>query len=394
MTIAERVGSSPDLVDAPIAPEVPQIPYDELRPDLYPADDGPVRDRLLYTTQMIALVAKAQIEYMQPEPLLIDLPKPEKKSRVLSLDNTSADITEILLGGLPCRGFMKIFEGKKEKQDHKGGLDIKTLGGMQGDGDEQTDLGQDPIEGSDGAAHNRKGTISSLASGTRGGILEAPKGIIKEEIHYMEKLFAQPNLKGIVSLEKSPEENLRAAAEHLSVDPADFEITVLNRDRNKKLIEAIEDFGGKVNLIEFGDLVPALKAMTDDQKDGIIRMVMGIGGWEEGILAAIAAKALGAVAQGRMAEVWEDENKKEQHVVYPQLLEIDDLAPTLKEHAAVFFTAITDIPEFDMKGVDLKNGYAQCMVIDKDGFHKQGFLFNPDEAKRFAKPHVDALKAA
>lgn len=369
---------------APVA--LPTVPQTELRPELYP-EIKDVRDSLLLTTQMIAVVARGQIEEFQPVPLLDQtLPEEVKKARVLKIDNTSADVAAEYFGQLTFQGFMTNFEGKKEGQEHKGNLQITTLVGMQGNGKHQVDIAMDPLEGSDGAAHNRSGTISIIASGTRGGILPTPEGIRKPEIHYMEKLMGPPSLEGIISLDKTVEENLQAIVDELGIKASGIEVTLLDRPRNRATIEAIERFGGRVKLKEAGDLVPSLNAMKDKHEDGLIRLGMGVGGWEEGILAAVGAKALGAVAQGRMAEAWK-ENGEEKCVVYPPLLETDDLAPTLQEHAMIMFTAITDIPEFGMSGIDLDEGYAHAMVIDKDGFHKQGFNFNPQEARDFISSH-------
>ena len=376
MTIAEHLSHT----ETHLTPVVPQV---ELRPDLFPEKMEAVQKPLLHTTQMIALVAKGQIEEFQPIPLLDqNLPDAEKKERVKKLDNTAVKVGAQCFEKLSYLAFLAGCEGLKEDQDYKGNLQLDTLVGVHGNGEHQVDIVMDPIEGSDGAAHNREGTIAIISTGTRGGILPTPEGIRKPEIHYMEKLMGPPSLDGIISLDKTVEENLQAIVDTLGIKASDIEVTLLDRTRNRKTIEAIERFGGRVKLKGAGDLVPSLNAMKDKHEDGLIRLVMGVGGWEEGILAAVGAKALGAVSEGRMAEVWKEDGE-EKCEIYPPLLKKDDLAPTLQEHAVVLFTAITDVPELDMVGVDLKNGYAQCMVIDKDGFHRNGYLFNPDDARGF-----------
>jgi fructose-1,6-bisphosphatase/sedoheptulose 1,7-bisphosphatase-like protein len=377
MTSAER----PRVADQLPIPTVPKI---ELQPDIFP-EIKIVRNSLLNTTQMVALVAKGQIEEFQPQPLLdANLPDGEKKSRVKMLDNTAAKVTTLDFQNLQFLGYIAGCEGGKERQDYKGEVEIDTLVGLHGNGQHQVDIVMDPIEGSDGAAHNRKGTIAIVSTGTRGGILPTPEGIRKPEIHYMEKLMGPPALDGKISLDMTTEENLQAVIDEFGVNPEDIEVTVLDRPRNRKLIEAIEHFGGIVKLIEYGDLVPSLNAMKDKHEDGKKRLVMGVGGWEEGILAAVGAKALGAVAEGRMAEVWKEDGE-EKCEIFPPLLRKNDMVPALQEHSMVLFTAITDIPEFEMEGVNLEQGYAQSMVIDKNGFHKNRYLFDPEEAGKYIR---------
>lgn len=368
------------IVEAELVPHEPQIQFGELRPDLFPGAEI-VNKATIDTTSLVAMVAKVEIENLPPVPEGVKLTGPEKDSRIKVIDNTGAAVirysTSVNDYGTDYVGA----EGGKEKQEHKGGLDIDVVLGKHGNGYKLVWAVHDVIEGTTAVAHNKPGAISIIATTTAGGIIPTPtqRNESGKKVEYMEKLMGPRDLVGKIALDKSPEENLQAAVEYMGVKPEDIEVTVLKRDRNIPLIERIEKFGAKVNRIEAGDLAPALNAMR--KIDGKARFVMGIGGWEEGVIAACAAKALGAVAEGRMAEVWKEDGV-EHHKIYPEYLRLNDIVPGEKEHCAVTFTAITDLDAFDLKGVDLKKGEAQGMQIDHEGFHKKIIRFDPEDARR------------
>ena len=68
--------------------------------------------------------------------------------------------------------------------------------------------------------------------------------------------------RGVVDLDKSPAENLRALAEMRSVYVEDLTVVVLDRPRHDTLIEEIRTAGARVRLIPHGDVAAAMAAAS------------------------------------------------------------------------------------------------------------------------------------
>ena len=99
----------------------------------------------------------------------------------------------------------------------------------------------------------------------------------------------------------SHRENLIAAIKALNISPKQLTQVTQNpntklREANAELVSAAEELGVNVKLINFGDFVPAVFAASGKAKNPII--VATRGGFEEGIMAAAAAKVMGGFAQG------------------------------------------------------------------------------------------------
>ena len=96
-----------------------------------------------------------------------------------------------------------------------------------------------------------------------------------------------------------------------------------------------------------------------------IHLVMGIGGFEEGVMAAVAAKALGAVAEARG---WCAEAKV--CAKYRETWKIDDLVPGKKEDLFISISSITgDNKWFDLQPVlEKEAGHeVSTLTVSEDG---------------------------
>jgi hypothetical protein len=128
-------------------------------------------------------------------------------------------------------------------------------------------------------------------------------------------------------------------------------IVVMNRPTNQHIIDAAQAAGVEVTLIEAGDLLPSLAAVTGTLVDGKHIVVYGRGGDQEGRIAAAAAKVMGGFMEG---QVWipreDDKNKTIDGLpVYSR----DQLAPGKAENTGVVFTALTnESTYFGLKGRD------------------------------------------
>jgi fructose-1,6-bisphosphatase II len=154
----------------------------------------------------------------------------------------------------------------------------------------EVDVAVDPLEGTNLVAQGRNGAITVMAIAPKGCLLNAPD-------MYMEKIAVGPKAKGLVSLDATVEENVKAVAEAYNKHVADLTVVVLDRERHQPLIQKLREVGVRIRLITDGDVSPAVAVAIPTSG---VDMVMGIGGAPEGVLAAAALRCLEGDFQGRL----------------------------------------------------------------------------------------------
>lgn len=183
------------------------------------------------------------------------------------------------------------------------------------------DIAVDPLEGTNIVAKGLTGAIAVLAVAERGCLLNAPD-------MYMDKIAVGPKAAGRISLDVSPEENLREIARALDKDVSDLTVVILDRPRHNDLIAAARRAGARIKLITDGDVAPAVAVAFEDSG---VDVLMGIGGAPEGVLAAAALRCVGGEMQGRL---WpeDDEDIARARAIgvndVHRLLTMDDLVKT------------------------------------------------------------------
>ena len=216
---------------------------------------------------------------------------------------------------VPIRGTVVIGEGERDEAP------MLYIGEQVGPGNEdlpEVDIAVDPLEGTNLCAEGRPGALAVLAVAARGNLLNAPDT-------YMDKIATGPEGHGVVSLKKTPTENVKALDEAKGRDPSGITVVVLERDRHKPLVEELRAVGARVFLISDGDVAPAVAACMPDSG---IDMVMGTGGAPEGVLAAAALHCLGGCFKGKLN--FRNDGERERAIKMgmsnpDQYLELDDL---------------------------------------------------------------------
>ena len=170
----------------------------------------------------------------------------------------------------------------------------EKVGAATGGGDRDApkiDIALDPLEGTTITAKAGPNALAVLAAAEEGNLLNAPDV-------YMDKLAVGPGYPdGIISLDKSVTENVRAVAEAKGVEPGEIIVCVLDRPRHEAIIAELRSLGCGVVLIGDGDVAGVI-AVTDE--DTTIDMYMGQGGAPEGVLAAAALRCVGGQFNGRL----------------------------------------------------------------------------------------------
>jgi fructose-1,6-bisphosphatase II len=195
------------------------------------------------------------------------------------------------------------------------------------------DIAVDPIDGTTLTSKGLPNAVSVVALAER-GTMYYPPGIV-----YMEKLAVGKGGKGVVSLELSVAENIRALAKAKGMDPADLTVVVLDRPRHEGLIAEIRETGARVKMISDGDVAGGIMPALPDTG---VDMLMGVGGSPEAVITAAALKCLGGDIQ---CKLWprndaEREAAEKEGLPLDKVLSIDDLV----KGDDVFFslTGVTD----------------------------------------------------
>ncbi len=201
-------------------------------------------------------------------------------------DQAAVDAMRTDLNSMEIKGRVVIGEGERDEAPM---LYIGEEVGL-GKGPE-IDIALDPLEGTTLTAKNMANALAVMAFAPRGGLLYAPDT-------YMDKIAIGPGFEaGLVDLDKSVEDNVKALAKAKGVSAKDITVCVLDRARHGKIIEALRNMDAKVSLISDGD-VQGVIATTDPETQ--IDMYIGQGGAPEGVLAAAALRCVGGQMQGRL----------------------------------------------------------------------------------------------
>jgi fructose-1,6-bisphosphatase II / sedoheptulose-1,7-bisphosphatase len=203
-------------------------------------------------------------------------------------DHAAVEAMRLAFDELAIDGTVVIGEGERDEAPM---LYIgEKVGGAQGTGP-KIDIALDPLEGTTITAKAGPNALAVLACAEEGNLLNAPDV-------YMDKLAVGPGYPdGIISLDKTVTENVKAVAAAKGVEPGDISVCVLDRPRHAELIAELRSLGCGVMLIGDGDVAGVIAVTNDDTG---IDMYMGSGGAPEGVLAAAALRCVGGQFNGRL----------------------------------------------------------------------------------------------
>jgi fructose-1,6-bisphosphatase II len=208
-------------------------------------------------------------------------------------DRAAVEAMRRAFGAISAEGVVVIGEGSSGEVEwlYQG----ERIGA--GDGGAEIDVAVDALEGPTICATGGANALSIILVSERGRLLACPET-------YMDKIAVGPEGKGVVGLDRSPDENLRALAEAKGLYVEDLTVVILDRPRHERLVEQVRKVGARVQLIADGDLAAGIAAARPGSG---IDIVMGTGGAQQGVLAAGAILALGGAFEGRFKPRTEDE---------------------------------------------------------------------------------------
>lgn len=257
-------------------------------------------------------------------------------------DGAATEAMRMMFDTIPMEGVVVIGEGEMDEAP------MLYIGEKLGTGKgPMVDIAVDPVEGTNLVAKGGWNSIAVLAVADRGNLLHAPD-------MYMEKLAVGPECVGVVDINASVTDNLKAVAKAKNKDISDVLVTILDRERHQSIIDEIRAAGARIKLITDGDLAAGINTCFDETG---IDMMIGTGGAPEGVITAVALKCLGGEFQGRLKPETEEEllRCKEMGIDdVNKVLHMDDL---VKGDDAIF--AATGITDGELlKGVQFKGGKA------------------------------------
>src|SRR3954469_21850348 len=243
-------------------------------------------------------------------------------------DQAAVDAMRSALNGLAIQGVVVIGEGERDEAP------MLYIGEKVGKGTgPRVDIALDPLEGTTITAKAGPNALAVLAIAEEGCLLNAPDV-------YMDKIAIGPGFaKNLVSLKRTPTENVHALAQAKGVAPNEIIACVLDRPRHDKLIAELRAIGCGVMLIPDGDVAGVIAVSNPDTT---IDIYMGSGGAPEGVLAAAALACVGGQFEGRLLFRNDDERARAGKWGVTDLDRIYELQDLVRGDAIFAATGVTD----------------------------------------------------
>jgi fructose-1,6-bisphosphatase II / sedoheptulose-1,7-bisphosphatase len=265
-------------------------------------------------------------------------------------DQAAVDAMRRELNKLPIEGTVVIGEGERDEAP------MLFIGEKVGRGGEpRIDIALDPLEGTTLTAKAMAGSLAVMAWAPEGSLLNAPDT-------YMDKIACGPGYPaGLLDLDASAADNVRALARAKGVDAAEISVCVLDRPRHAQIIASLREAGARIHLITDGDIAGV---MNTADPDTAIDMYLGRGGAPEGVLACAALKCVGGQFQGRLVFRNADERARARGHGITDLDRRYDLHEIVRADAIFVATGVTSGPLLDGVRMNGDSIHTHSMVMN------------------------------
>jgi fructose-1,6-bisphosphatase II len=227
-------------------------------------------------------------------------------------DRAARDAVRVVMRSIKMRGRVAIgdFAGEAAAPARKTSAKSEDIPAV--------DVAIDALQSLDSVAFGRPYAISTIAVASPGSFLVPP-------VPYMNKIAVGPEAASCVNIKATPLDNLVNIADAKRCYVEDLTVCILDRDRHRTLIDDVRGAGARILLISDGDLTAMLATTVPSSG---IDVVMGIGGSNEGVLAAAALKCVGGDLQAQFHPRDEAESEALRTAGYARkdrVLHVDDL---------------------------------------------------------------------
>jgi fructose-1,6-bisphosphatase II / sedoheptulose-1,7-bisphosphatase len=242
-------------------------------------------------------------------------------------DQAAVDAMRTALNTLEIDGEIVIGEGERDEAP------MLYIGEKVGRGKgHKIDIALDPLEGTTLTAKAMSNALAVMAWAPKGTLLNAPDT-------YMDKIACGPGYKeGVIDLDATSADNVRALAKAKGVKPSDITVCVLDRPRHTEIIANLREVGARVYLITDGDVAGVIN--TAEPQTGI-DLYIGQGGAPEGVLACAALKCVGGQFQGRLVFRNSDERARAERLGVTDFDRVYTLNEIIRADAIFAATGVT-----------------------------------------------------
>ncbi len=264
----------------------------------------------------------------------------------MAADQAAVDAMRTALNEVAMSGVIVIGEGERDEAP------MLYIGEKVGKGGPRIDIALDPLEGTSLTAKAMAGALAVMAWAPTGTLLHAPDT-------YMDKIACGPGFPdGLIDLDASPADNVRAMAKAKGVDASHVTVCVLDRPRHAEIIASLREVGARVRLITDGDVAGVMN--TADPETGI-DLYLGQGGAPEGVLACAALKCAGGQFQGRLVFRNADERARAKSHGITDFDKKYDLHEMVRADAIFVATGVTGGALLD--GVRVEGGFVHTHTL-------------------------------
>lgn len=273
----------------------------------------------------------------------------------IAADDAATTAMRNTLNQMPMEGTIVIGEGEIDEAP------MLFIGEKLGNDEiNAVDIAVDPIEGTTPTANGQENAITVIAAAPKGTLLHAPD-------MYMEKMAVGPKAKGEIDIEAPLVDNLKKVAEANGKDMTELNVAIQDRPRHAEYIDIVRKSGAKVQLFKDGDVLYAAATCIEHID---IDMFLGIGGAPEGVLSAVAIRALGGDLQARLKPQNDIEKNRCRDMGLEEPEGILKLNQLVRSDDGIFVaTGLTD--SFLLNGIKCNNGDYKTHSILIDGKEKQ-----------------------
>ncbi len=242
-------------------------------------------------------------------------------------DQAAVDGMRKMLDTVDCRGVVVIGEGERDEAP------MLYIGEKVGSGTgPELEIALDPLEGTTICATGGANSISVMAIGEKGCLLNAPD-------IYMNKLAVGPIGVGVVDIRNTPTENLTKLAAKKGCEIMDLTVVILDRPRHKELIAEVRNAGARIYLIGDGDVSAAIATTMPETG---IDLMLGVGGAPEGVIAAAAMRCIKGDFQGMLVPRNDEDIARAARMGIPDINKIYSIEELAKGDVMFVATGVTD----------------------------------------------------
>ena len=228
-------------------------------------------------------------------------------------DNAATTAMRKMFDSVNMDGIVVIGEGELDEAP------MLYIGEQLGTGNgPSVDIAVDPLEGTNIVAKGHNNAMAVIAVADKGTLLHAPD-------MYMEKIAVGKNAAGLIHLDDPIEKTIDIVTKANNKRVQDLNVIIQERERHQDLIERIRAKGARVSLFEDGDVSASIATALPQTG---IDLFVGIGGAPEGVISAVALKALDGDMQARLVPSTKEEEDRcrDMGLEDPrQLLTLEDL---------------------------------------------------------------------